>query len=397
MTPIVSDMTPACTVFDERLTEYDFGPSHPMSPIRIDLTFGLARELGVVGDDALPIIAAEPVTDDLLATVHTREYIDAVRQAGLRPYDDRSDHGLGSDDNPTFEHMHDASALIVGASVEAARQVWSGSRRRACNIAGGLHHAMPGKASGFCIYNDCAVAIRWMLANGATKIAYIDVDAHHGDGVQHIFYYDPRVLTVSLHETPQTLFPGTGTPTETGGPNAPGSAVNVAIPPGTADAGWLRAYHAIVPEIVAEFAPDVIVSQHGCDSHAEDPLTNLMLSVDGQRASYLALEELAEQVCDGRWLALGGGGYAVLDVVPRIWTHLLAIVGGRALDPLTATPPGWRETVEALSGRDAPKRMGDGGSVAYADWADGYDPDTWLDRAIMATRRETFPFHGLLP
>ncbi len=397
MAHIVADMTPACTVFDERLTEYDFGPSHPMSPVRIDLTFALARELDVVDDAMLPVIPAEPATDDLLATVHTRDYIAAVRQVGLRPYEKRLAFGLGTDDNPTFEHMHDAGALIVGASVEAARQVWSGTRRRACNIAGGLHHAMPGAASGFCIYNDCAVAIRWLLDNGASKVAYIDVDAHHGDGVQDIFYDDPRVLTVSLHETPQTLFPGTGTPTEIGGPNAAGSAVNVAIPPGTSDAGWLRAYHAVVPEIIAEFAPDIIVSQHGCDSHANDPLTNLMLSVDGQRASYLALEELAEQVCDGRWLALGGGGYAVLDVVPRIWTHLLAIVGGRPLDPATPTPPGWRKRVEELSGRDAPERMGDGNSVAYKDWTTGYDPDLWLDRAIMATRRETFPYHGLLP
>ncbi|MDN5853568.1 MAG: acetoin utilization protein AcuC, partial [Actinomycetia bacterium] len=242
-----------------------------------------------------------------------------------------------------------------------------------------------------------AVAVRWLLDNGASKVAYIDVDAHHGDGVQEIFYDDPRVLTVSLHETPQTLFPGTGTPTEVGGPNALGGAVNVAVPPGTSDAGWLRAYHAVVPQVVAEFAPDIIVSQHGCDSHADDPLTNLMLSVDGQRASYLALEELAEQVTGGRWLALGGGGYAVLDVVPRIWTHLLAIIGGRALDPATPTPPEWRKRVEALSGRDAPERMTDGHSDAYKDWSTGYDPDSWLDRAIMATRRETFPYHGLLP
>ena len=395
--PIVAGMTSACTVFDEQLTEYNFGPSHPMSPLRIDLTFGLARELGVVDGDALPIVGATPATDELLATVHSRDYIEAVRQVGARPYDPRPAYGLGTDDNPAFEHMHDASALIVGASVEAARRVWTGECRRAANIAGGLHHAMPGNASGFCIYNDCAVAIRWLLDNGASKVAYIDIDAHHGDGVQQIFYDDPRVLTVSLHETPQTLFPGTGTPAEIGGVDAQGSAVNVAVPPGTSDAGWLRAYHAVVPQVVREFDPDIIVSQHGCDSHADDPLTNLMLSVDGQRASHLAIEELTESVCDGRWLALGGGGYAVLDVVPRIWTHLLAIIGGDPLDPMTPTPEGWRRRVYELSGRDAPERMTDGHSVAYKDWTSGYDPSSWLDRAIMATRREAFPFHGLLP
>lgn len=390
-------MTPACTVFDDQLTEYNFGPSHPMAPVRIELTFALARELGVVDGDALPIVGSSAASDDLLATVHTPDYIEAVRAVGARPYEKQPAYGLGTDDNPTFEHMHDAGALIVGATLEAARRVWTGDCGRASNIAGGLHHAMPGNASGFCIYNDCAVAIRWLLDNGASKVAYIDVDAHHGDGVQHIFYDDPRVLTVSLHETPQTLFPGTGTPTEIGGPNARGSAVNVAIPPGTSDAGWLRAYHAIVPHIVEEFGPDIIVSQHGCDSHANDPLTNLMLSVDGQRASYLAVEALAERVCAGRWVALGGGGYAVLDVVPRIWTHLLAIVGGNPLDPATPTPQGWRKRVHDLSGRDAPDLMGDGHSVAYNDWNNGYDPSSWLDRAIMATRRESFPFVGLDP
>ncbi|UYM06950.1 acetoin utilization protein AcuC [Solicola gregarius] len=388
---------PACAVFDEHLTEYDFGPSHPMAPLRIDLTIALARELGVVGDDALPVVGASAASDDLLATVHTPDYIEAVREVSARPYEKQLAYGLGNDDNPTFAHMHDASALIVGASVEAARRVWTGENRRAVNITGGLHHAMPGNASGFCIYNDCAVAIRWLLANGASKVAYIDVDAHHGDGVQEVFYNDPRVLTVSLHETPQTLFPGTGAPSEIGGPDAEGSAVNVAIPPGTSDAGWLRAFHAVVPQVVAEFAPDIIVSQHGCDSHADDPLTNLMLSIDGQRASYLALRDLATTVPDGRWIALGGGGYAVLDVVPRIWTHLLAIVGERPIDPETPTPPQWRQRVHELSGRDAPLRMTDAQSISYRDWTDGYDPATWLDRSIMATRKESFPLLGLDP
>lgn len=387
---------PAYAVFDERLTDYDFGPSHPMAPLRVQLTMELARELSVVGDGALPIAGAEPASDELLATVHTRDYIDAVREAGAGG-GERLEYGLGTADNPTFEHMHQAGALVVGASVEAARRVWTGECERAVNISGGLHHAMPGNASGFCVYNDCAVAIRWLLDNGASRVAYVDVDAHHGDGVQHIFYDDPRVLTVSVHETPQTLFPGTGAPTEVGGPGAPGSAVNVAVPPGTSDSGWLRAFHAVVPAVVREFAPDVIVSQQGCDSHAGDPLTNLMLSIDAQRSSYLAIRDLAAELCAGKWLALGGGGYAVLDVVPRIWTHLLSIVGGDPLDPRTPTPPGWRHRVQELCGRPAQTLMTDGGDVAYRDWSDGYDPSTWLDRSIMATRRETFPLLGLLP
>jgi acetoin utilization protein AcuC len=392
----------ACVVFDPTLTAYDFGVSHPMSPLRVDLTVRLARELGVLAPEdgvgpGLPTVPAPMADDDLVATVHDREYIDAVKRAGKDPYVVIEERGLGTPDNPTFEGMHEASAHIVGATVEAARRVWTGDVLHAANISGGLHHAMPEKASGFCVYNDVAVGIRWLLDQGAEKIAYVDVDVHHGDGVEAIFYDDPRVLTISLHETGQMLFPGTGFPSDTGGPGAEGSAVNVALPPGTSDAGWLRAFHAVVPPLVREFAPDVLVTQHGCDSHIEDPLAHMMLTVDGQRAAYLALHDLAHEVCDGRWLVTGGGGYAVVDVVPRAWTHLLAIVAGAPLDPRTETPEGWRAHVQQLLGRTGPFRMTDGRSPAYRDWAEGYDPSVWLDRAINATREAVFPLNGLDP
>lgn len=392
----------ACVVFDPTLTAYDFGVSHPMSPLRVDLTVRLARELGVLAPEegvgpGLPTVPAPMADDDLVATVHDREYIDAVKRAGKDPYVVIEERGLGTPDNPTFEGMHEASAHVVGATVEAARRVWTGDVLHAANISGGLHHAMPERASGFCVYNDVAVGIRWLLDQGAEKIAYVDVDVHHGDGVEAIFYDDPRVLTISLHETGQMLFPGTGFPSDTGGPGAEGSAVNVALPPGTSDAGWLRAFHAVVPPLVREFAPDVLVTQHGCDSHIEDPLAHMMLTVDGQRAAYLALHDLAHEVCDGRWLVTGGGGYAVVDVVPRAWTHLLAIVGGAPLDPRTETPEGWRAHVQQLLGRTGPFRMTDGRSPAYRDWAEGYDPSVWLDRAINATREAVFPLNGLDP
>jgi acetoin utilization protein AcuC len=392
----------ACVVFDPTLTAYDFGVSHPMSPLRVDLTVRLARELGVLAPEegvgpGLPTVPAPMADDDLVATVHDREYIDAVKRAGKDPYVVIEERGLGTPDNPTFEGMHEASAHIVGATVEAARRVWTGDVLHAANISGGLHHAMPEKASGFCVYNDVAVGIRWLLDQGAERIAYVDVDVHHGDGVEAIFYDDPRVLTISLHETGQMLFPGTGFPSDTGGHGAEGSAVNVALPPGTSDAGWLRAFHAVVPPLVREFAPDVLVTQHGCDSHIEDPLAHMMLTVDGQRAAYLALHDLAHEVCGGRWLVTGGGGYAVVDVVPRAWTHLLAIVAGAPLDPRTETPEGWRAHVQQLLGRTGPFRMTDGRSPAYRDWAEGYDPSVWLDRAINATREAVFPLNGLDP
>jgi acetoin utilization protein AcuC len=357
----------------------------------------LAESLGVLGGEGLFAVNAPVASDDLIATVHSAQLIEAVQAISEDPYQVDEEHGLGSDDNPCFEGMHQAAAHVVGASVEAARRVWSGETLHAANISGGLHHAMPDKASGFCVYNDVAVAIKWLLANGANKVAYVDVDVHHGDGVEKVFYDDPRVLTISLHETGQMLFPGTGFPNDTGGPDAPGSAVNVALPPGTADAGWLRAFHAVVPPLVREFAPDILVTQHGCDSHIEDPLAHLMLTVDGQRASYLALHDLAHELCDGRWVATGGGGYAVVDVVPRAWTHLLAIVGGSPLDPATDVPQGWRDDVVRRLGRPGPLRMTDGRAPLYRDWSQGYDPEAWLDRAIHATRLATFPLHGLDP
>jgi acetoin utilization protein AcuC len=385
----------ACIVYDEQFLQYNFGRTHPMAPVRVDLTMALADELGIV--DGLEIVGASPATDDELHLIHSASYIEKVHKLSDHPtYTDLS-VGLGGDDNPVFAHMHEASALVAGASVEAARRVWTGQAPRAINISGGLHHAMPTTASGFCIYNDVALAIRWLLDNGAEKIVYVDVDAHHGDGVQKMFWDDPRVLTISIHEGPQTLFPGTGYSTETGGEGAEGSAVNIPLPPGTSDAGWLRAFHAVVPALVREFAPDILVTQQGCDSHMDDPLTNLMLSVDGQRASYLALKALADEVCGGKWVATGGGGYAVMDVVPRAWAHLMAIVAGKPLDPMAQTPERWRERIHEMRGQPGPQRMTDGRAVGYRAWEQGYDPASWLDRSIHATREAAFPLNGLDP
>ena len=386
---------PATVVFDPSLTAYDFGRSHPMSPVRVDLTMRLAEELGVLA--RVRVVPAPMATHEQLVSVHDEELVAAVTKAGTTPGWTDESRGLGTDDDPVFADMHVAAAHVVGASVEAFRQVWSGESQHAVNIAGGLHHAMPDRASGFCIYNDVAVGIQQLLDAGAERVAYVDVDVHHGDGVEQIFYDDPRVLTISLHETGQVLFPGTGFPSDSGGPGAEGSAVNVALPPGTGDAGWLRAFHAVVPALLREFEPEVLVTQHGCDSHMDDPLANMMLSVDGQRAAYLALHELAHEVAGGRWVVTGGGGYAVVDVVPRAWTHLLAIVSGHPLDPQTATPDAWRRHVREVLGRSAPHRMTDGRTPAYRDWSTGYDPDAWLDRAVHATRTEVFPYHGLDP
>jgi acetoin utilization protein AcuC len=384
----------AAVVWDDGLTRYDFGPGHPFDPVRVRLTMELARELGVLDAAAVTMISPVPATDGELETVHDGRYVEAVRRAGRELAPDPR-FGLGTDDNPVFPGMHEAAALVVGATLAAAQAVWSGTASHAVNVAGGHHHAMRAAASGFCVYNDLAVAIRWLLAAGAERVAYVDLDVHHGDGVQAAFYDDPRVLTISLHEHPATLFPGTGLPGETGSGDGDGYAVNVALPAGTADAGWLRALDAVAVPLLRVFKPTVLVTQHGCDSHRLDPLAHLALSVDGQRQAQLVLHELAHELCDGRWIATGGGGYALVQVVPRTWTHLLAVAAGTPLDPETETPARWRELAKSVAGETAPPTMTDGESARYVPFTSGIDPGDPVDRAILRTRSAVFPSHGL--
>ncbi|MGW0433182.1 acetoin utilization protein AcuC [Micromonospora sp. NPDC003197] len=381
-------------MWDEALLAYDLG-DHPLDPVRVELTIALAQELGVLDRPGVQMMAPSPADEAALSRVHRPEYLDAVRAAPDDPF--FSGYGLGTADNPIFDGMHESSALIAGASLTAAELVWRGEARRAVNVAGGLHHAMAGRAAGFCVYNDPAVAIARLLDLGAERVAYVDVDVHHGDGVQQIFYNDPRVLTVSLHETPLALFPGTGFPDETGAPGAEGSAVNLPLPPSTSDAGWLRAFHAVVPSVLRAYRPQILVTQCGVDSHRADPLADLRLSVDGQRASYLALRALADELCEGRWVATGGGGYALVEVVPRAWTHLLAVATGEPLDPATLTPPDWRKLAQVRRPhREVPLRMTDDADISYEPWQPSGEPDA-VDRAIIATRKEVFPLLGLDP
>jgi len=377
--------------WDQRMTGYDFGPSHPLTPVRVALTIALANDLGVLApSDNVSVAAPEPASDAELGLVHSQPYLDAVRRASPDPR-----FGLGTPDNPVFSGMHAASALIAGGTLAAARAVWDGSALHAGNVAGGLHHAMRSSASGFCVYNDPAIAIAWLLEAGATRVAYVDVDVHHGDGVQARFYDDPRVLTISLHEHPATLFPGTGLAAESGSGAGRGFAVNVALPAGTGDAGWLRAFDAIVPPLLREFRPEVLVSQHGCDTHRLDPLAHLELSVDAQRRVCLMVHELAHETAGGRWLCTGGGGYQRVQVVPRTWTHLLAVAAGKPLDPSVVTPESWRSLAVSLTGEEPPLLMTDGADTSFRAADSGVDPADPADRAIMNTQREVFSWHGL--
>ncbi|MGO4432378.1 acetoin utilization protein AcuC [Paenarthrobacter sp. RAF9] len=394
---ITRSALPTTVVWDPAMTAYNFGPGHPMAPQRLELTARLAGSLGLFDHQHVAVEAPAVATDVELYTVHSREYVDAVRRVSADPTRPEESRGLGTEDDPAFAGMHEASARLAGGSLLAADTILSGRAVRAVNFSGGMHHAARERASGFCVYNDVAMAIQRLLDGGVQRIVSIDVDAHHGDGTQSIFWNDPRVMTISLHETGLTLFPGTGFANETGGPEAPGTAVNVALPTFTGDAAWLRAFHAVVPQLVGAFKPEVIVSQHGCDSHRDDPLTHLTLSVDGQREAASAVGSLAARYCDNRWIATGGGGYDVTGVVPRAWSHLIGMVTQRPVPLSTPVPEAWRTYVKETYGVWAPEKMGDDVDVWWRSWEVGYDPADDVDRTVIATRKEIFPLYGLDP
>ncbi|MBW3601570.1 MAG: acetoin utilization protein AcuC [Actinobacteria bacterium] len=342
---------------------YDFGPEHPLKPIRVELTVTLIEACGLTGPGQALTLPPEPFGDDDVTRLHTPGYVDAVRRQSRQP--DRAGDlrfGLGLGDNPVFAGMHEASLEVCGASVAAARAVWEGAVAHAFSPAGGLHHAMPDRASGFCIYNDPAFAIDWLLRHGARRVGYVDVDTHHGDGVQALFYDDPRVLTVSLHESGRYLFPGTGFADEVGAGDARGTSLNVALPPMTSGEVWLEAFEAVVPPALDAFGPDVLVTQLGCDTHATDPLAHLALVTDDYERIASRLHALAHTHAGGRWVATGGGGYQIASVVPRAWTIYFAELSGQSLPD--EVPWGWlREAEEAVGQRppavfhDGPVRM----------------------------------------
>lgn len=341
-------------VYGPELTAYDHGPQHPLRPVRVLLTRELIAAYGLLqtGVTEVPPRVAD---DDELLLVHTERYVDAVRRAGEGEPGDWWRFGFGPGDNPIFADMHEASARVAGASLVAAEAVLSGRAEHAFSPAGGLHHAMPERASGFCVYDDPAIAIAWLLDRGVERVAYVDVDVHHGDGPQAIFWDDPRVLTVSIHESGRFLFPGTGFTDERGGEAAEGTKVNVPLPPYVSDRGWLEAFEAIVPPAVLGWRPDVLVTQLGCDTHHTDPLAHLALSTRAYREAARRLHELAHQAAGGRWLATGGGGYQWARVVPRAWTVYFAEMADREVPD--EVPESWLALARDKAGASVPGRL----------------------------------------
>ena len=336
---------------------YDHGPEHPLRPQRVLYTWDLIAACGLLERPGVSTLHCRSARDEELGLVHSDAFIDATRRAGHGEGGDWRRFGYGPGDNPIFPQMHEAGALVAGASIVAAEAVHTGAVDHAFNAAGGLHHAMPSRASGFCVYDDPAIAIAWLLREGVHPIAYVDVDVHHGDGPQAIFYEDPRVLTISLHESGEYLFPGTGFVTERGAAAAEGTKVNVPLAPGTGDRAWLAAFDAIVPPILREFRPAVLVSQLGCDTHAGDPLAHLRLTTGAYRETAARLHALAHETAGGRWLATGGGGYRWADVVPRAWTLYFAEMCDAELPD--ALPESWIEKVELEVRREVPATFGE--------------------------------------
>jgi acetoin utilization protein AcuC len=332
---------------------YDHGPQHPLRPERVLLTWDLIEALELDRAPHVSVRGCEPATDEELELVHTAEYVDATKRAGDGEPGSYLAFGFGPGDDPIFPRMHEAAALVAGASLSGARAIASGDAVHAFNAAGGLHHAMPSRASGFCVYDDPAIAIAWLLGNGVSRVAYVDVDVHHGDGPQAIFWNDPRVLTISLHETGEFLFPGTGFSDERGGADALGTKVNVPLAPGTSDEGWLRAFSAVVPPLVRAFRPDVLISQLGCDTHVSDPLAHLRLTTRAYREVGSTLHALAHEAAGGCWLATGGGGYQWARVTPRAWT--IAFAAMAEADLPGEVPPRWLDRAESLAGGPVPR------------------------------------------
>ncbi len=344
----------SAVIYSEEYQKYEFSPWHPMKPVRLLLTAELIKATGLVDKHGVRILEPRLATDAELTLIHDQTYVDKVRQLsapGAREADGMS-WGLGTGDNPIFVDMHDASATIAGGALAAADAIMSGEVLHAFHFGGGLHHAHRARASGFCVYNDVALAAAHLKERHGARVLYLDFDAHHGDGVQEFFYSDPGVMTVSFHESGRHLFPGSGFTGQAGDGEGKGYSVNLPLEPGTTDHIFLDAYDQLVPQLSHSFKPDIIITQNGCDAHWDDPLTHLALTISGFQALARRQHELVHEVCGGRWLCSGGGGYQAYSVVPRAWTAHTAAMAEVELEE--ELPESWRQLCRRHSGAEAP-------------------------------------------
>jgi acetoin utilization protein AcuC len=351
-------MKDAIFIYSDELLGYRFNDQHPFNQTRLTLTIDLLKEVQALHPQE--IIPARMATDEELFLNHDPNYVNAVKKAsaGQLPSEQAEGYGIGTEDTPMFDGMHEASAYLVGGTFTAADYVMTGKARHALHLGGGLHHGFKGKASGFCIYNDSAVAIRYLQEKYHARVLYVDTDAHHGDGVQWSFYDDPDVCTLSIHETGRYLFPGTGNINERGHGKGYGFSFNIPLDAFTEDESWLEAYETSFREVVEFFKPDVILTQNGADAHYYDPLTHLSATMNIYKEIPRIAHELAEKYCDGKWIAVGGGGYDIWRVVPRAWALIWLEMTGR-MNAAGTFPEAWIKRWKSKAGVPLPTEWTD--------------------------------------
>jgi acetoin utilization protein AcuC len=341
---------PAFFIHNENETAYRFNDDHPFNQKRLTLTVDLLRSLDALPEQA--ILSPIAAKDEQLLAVHSADYVEAVKRLSEdTPREEAINlahrYGLDTEDTPYFRGMHQITSMVVGGSLLAIDTVMNGHALHSLHLGGGLHHALQNKGAGFCVYNDASVAIVHAKKQYGARVLYIDTDVHHGDGVQWSFYADPDVCTVSIHETGKYLFPGTGAVNERGDGVAFGTSINIPVEPYTEDASWLECLEEVLAKAIKQFKPDLIVSQHGCDAHAYDPLSHVHCSMEIYKAMPRLIHQLAHEHCHGRWVALGGGGYDIWRVVPRAWSLLWLemidhpLLGHLELNPALSVPPAW--------------------------------------------------------
>jgi acetoin utilization protein AcuC len=368
-----------------QLPVYDLGISHPFARERQLPLFDLLRTHGLVSDEEW--LASAPATDAELAVAHHPDYIRAVRALSAENPDPAwlaraPAFGMGTEDNPIAPGQHAAAAAVAGATLACTRAVMSGQAAHAFNPAGGLHHALPGAASGFCVYNDLVLAAREARRLGAARVLYVDVDVHHGDGVERAFDADPQVLTFSIHETPDVRWPFTGRVGDLGSGAARGSKWNLPMWPETGDDSWQQSLRDALLPAARRFRPDLIVSQHGCDAHAEDPLATLLLTTSSFLFAARLLHELSHELCGGRWVATGGGGYQPYRVLPRAWTIVWCVMSGRPLPE--RLDPSWRQRWQQRESRPLPQNLLDPPLPTGAGCAEAAARNAETVRALLA-------------
>ena len=353
-------------VYSDDFLKYDFGPSHPLTPIRLKLTYELSREKGLIDDQNITVLPPRVATEEEVGLFHVEEYISLVKQMS------KSGHGLlDLGDTPAFKGVYEASAMTVGATLDAVDAVMKGQADHGMNISGGLHHAHEDRASGFCVFNDPAVAIAYLKKkHHLQRIMYFDMDAHHGDGVMYGFYADPGVLDVDLHEDGRYLFPGTGFTFETGEKGSEGLKINIPMLPGTGDDPYLRAFREIVPKLVRGYKPEFIIVQCGADSHSDDMLAHLRLTTRTYEEIITTLHKLAHEVASGRIVAVGGGGYNPANVA-RCWTVVAASL--LEVQPTDDVPDEWKNSLRRSTGSTPPKSL-------RSEPSKGDSPETGADQ-----------------